>query len=511
MNIKNIAAICVALGLTIQTAHAEMPSSAGNPEQTIKNLISILVQSKVLTQDAADELLRAAAQPAVQPVTKVADAVAPGVVRVPYVPEIVRQQIKDEIKDEVLAQAKGERWGDPGSMPGWLSRISFSGDFRVRDEYDRFPSGNASAYNFIGIANTTENQNFMKLQARLGIKAKVSDDTFTAFRIATGSTTNPVSTNQTMGANGNFNKYALVLDRAYVQSDPYYWLMMSAGKMPNPWLSTDLVWDTDVNFEGVAASLKPRFSDSWSAFLTAGAFPVQNVQRTTATYSNNKWLYGAQAGVTWTAQNMSTAKFGVALYDFQNLAATQNTYATSTLYNGTAASSMQKGNSLMYVNYPGDATLYGLASQFKELNVTGKFDLATFDPVHVMLTADYVKNLDFNLNSIVQRSGIAASYYAGAGNTGYQMKLDVGMPEIHERGDWQTFVGYKYLQSDAVLDALTDSDFNLGGTNAKGYIVGGSYGVDKNTWLTLRYLSADQIAGAPLSIDVLQLDLSARF
>jgi hypothetical protein len=62
-----------------------------------------------------------------------------------------------------------------------------------------------------------------------------------------------------------------------------------------------------------------------------------------------------------------------------------------------------------------------------------------------------------------------------------------------------------------VLDALTDSDFNLGGTNAKGFIVGGSYGVDDNVWLSLRWISSDQIEGLPLSIDTMQLDLNARF
>ena len=65
--------------------------------------------------------------------------------------------------------------------------------------------------------------------------------------------------------------------------------------------------------------------------------------------------------------------------------------------------------------------------------------------------------------------------------------------------------------TDAVLDAFTDSDFHLGGTDTKGYILGGSFGIDKNTWFTMRWLSADPIDGPPLSIDVLQADLNARF
>lgn len=90
-------------------------------------------------------------------------------------------------------------------------------------------------------------------------------------------------------------------------------------------------------------------------------------------------------------------------------------------------------------------------------------------------------------------------------------RVAVGMPRIKHRHDWQVFGGYKHLESDAVLDAFTDSDFYLGGTNAKGWIAGGSYGVATDTWLTLRWLSADQIVGPPLAIDVMQLDLNVRF
>ena len=62
-----------------------------------------------------------------------------------------------------------------------------------------------------------------------------------------------------------------------------------------------------------------------------------------------------------------------------------------------------------------------------------------------------------------------------------------------------------------MLDAFTDSDFHLGGTNAEGFFVGGAYGLYKNTWLAARWMSADEISGLPLSIDVFQLDLNATF
>jgi Putative porin len=70
---------------------------------------------------------------------------------------------------------------------------------------------------------------------------------------------------------------------------------------------------------------------------------------------------------------------------------------------------------------------------------------------------------------------------------------------------------YKYIERDAVLDAYNDSDFHLGGTNAKGWVIGGNYGLMKNLWFTGRWLSTDVITGPKYGIDTLQLDLNAKF
>jgi hypothetical protein len=72
-------------------------------------------------------------------------------------------------------------------------------------------------------------------------------------------------------------------------------------------------------------------------------------------------------------------------------------------------------------------------------------------------------------------------------------------------------LGYKYLERDAVLDAFTDSDFHLGGTDAKGYYFGFDYAFTPRVSARIRYLSANEIDGPPLGIDVVQLDLNASF
>ena len=77
--------------------------------------------------------------------------------------------------------------------------------------------------------------------------------------------------------------------------------------------------------------------------------------------------------------------------------------------------------------------------------------------------------------------------------------------------DWQLSLAYRYLEADATVDAFTDSDFHLGGTNNKGFILGAQYGLGKNTWLSARWMSSNEISGLPLAVDVLQLYFNAKF
>ncbi|MBV8512065.1 MAG: putative porin, partial [Xanthobacteraceae bacterium] len=90
-------------------------------------------------------------------------------------------------------------------------------------------------------------------------------------------------------------------------------------------------------------------------------------------------------------------------------------------------------------------------------------------------------------------------------------RVTVGNTEIKHLWDWNVHAGYKYLQSDATIDAFTDPDFGLGGTNLKGYFIGGNLGLSENVWMTLRWMSANNISGSPYAVDVLQADLNAKF
>ncbi len=527
-----LAAVC--MGVAVNVVQAGERESLEQLRSTTVSLVNLLVEEGVLSKSKAEDLLRQAAQEAAK--AKVKDAVTDAtndqnngvekaldekMVRVQYVPEIVKKEIRDDVKKEVMAKLNykaGERLG----VPDWIDRMHWEGDLRVRYQHDGFPLGNSTpldfnAANATNISNTTENQNRLRLRARLGVKVAVNDWMSAGIAMTTGDPKDPLSPNQTQGTKDA--KYNFGLDRAYLKAEIKPWLNVVGGRFANPWLSTDLVWDPDLAFDGVAASFTPKITDNWSSFLTVGAFPLELTELASGTPGSNKakskWMYGSQAGIKWTSINLSSAKLGLALYDFSHVEGIGNTYSGETAYDATAPAFRTKGNTYYDITYgqpnPLSSDKYGLVSKFRELNLTGQLDIASFNPVHIMLTGDYVRNIGFDAQEIAARTGITNIKKEV---NGYQVKLAIGMPTTYQSNDWQAFAGYKRLEADAVLDAYTDSDFHLGGTNAKGWIVGASYGLDKNAWLTARWFSADEITprtALPLSIDVLMLDLNAKF
>lgn len=485
--------------------------------ETTLSLIQLLVEQGVLKQEAADAMLKKAQQQAAEKAAQAQTAEAEAdkaVVRVTYIPEHVRNEIREQIRQDVVAQAKTERWGDINAVPEWLDRLKWEGDIRLRYQADLFGDGNAppSIFQIIGqdIDNTQEDRHRERVRLRLGLNANVVSGVDAGIRITTGNTSDPVSTNQTLGTTGN--KYSLVLDRAFLRLTPLEGLSISGGRIPNPFFSTDLVWDGDLNFEGVAATFRP-WPDAeriWRPFVTAGIFPLQEIEENGIDVrAQDKWLVGIQGGAEWAPRLTTRIKASASYYDYRNIAGIPNPLFGNVFNNATAPQSRQKGNSLINIDNDGNNTtnLWALAADYRIANLTLVADFAQFDPIHVIGSVDWARNVGFDRAEILARTGQDIE----PETDGYQVKLTVGYPKVNDFQKWQAYVGYRYLERDAVLDAFTDSDFHLGGTNAKGFFIGGSYGLYKNTWLSARWMSADEISGLPLSIDVFQLDLNAKF
>ncbi len=479
--------------------------------------------------------------------------------------------LTDNVVKEVKADAKKEQWGVPAALPEWLGNIKISGDMRLRAQDDFFGSDNSrNAYlDYLDInqeggvlaaqnvnkayLNTTKDRLRLRERFRLAIDAKITDGLQAGLRLATSNQFSPVSSNQTLGNTGE--SYQVVIDRAFLQYDfiddkQNDWFSLYGGRIANPWMSTEMVYSPDLSFEGFAGTFRWRMNQDDpvvknyqpaqansrfglqmgpqtpdTLFMTLGAFPIQEVNFSTS----DKWMFGGQLGGDWLVHNDSRLKVAAAYYDYKNLRARANA-RDSFAYDWTAPQFLQKGNTMVPIyrnevsnrrtpcddggEHKGQGCLFGLASDFKIFNATVMYDFADFAPTHALVSVDYAKNLGYDAGRIARQFPGFFDGTNGADNkartNAFQVRLDVGDQEIRRFKDWSAILAYRYIQRDAVLDAFTDTIFHQGGTDAKGWMIGGNYGLAKNTWLMLRWFSTETIDGPPLNIDTATVDLNVR-
>ncbi|MBE2285802.1 MAG: putative porin [Prosthecobacter sp.] len=568
---------------------APQPILAAPSQNVTLNLINRLVQKGVLTHSEAADLIKGAeedaafakaqaqaladtqaavaAQNAMPPVEPDAEEV-----RVTYIPESVKAQIRDQLRTEVFAQARAQQWAAPNSAPEWTQRIKIFGDIRMRHDNFMFAPGNDNTgvfpnFNAINTGapfdvsgtvfspqlNVDQDRERTRLRTRIGFDIDLEDGFTAGIRMATGANNSPISTNQTLGSasagsggqGGNFSKYELWLDRAFIKYEASFLdhanVTMLLGRFDNPFMnSSQIMWDEDVGLDGIAFKVSNQWKPGFKAFLTGGAFPVFNSDLNFASHnaakfeSYNKYLFAAQFGVEFKITEDIEAKMSLAYYDWKNIegrlsdpfvpldptdagntdnsrplfAQKGNTYRPIRNITPTALNGFGTTNQYQY---------FGLASEFRQIAWAGRLDFNQFEPVQVSLLGEYIKNLAFdqsaiNAFAVNNRTGGGAGAFDG-GDTAWYMGVNVGkaITAFDKPGDWALGIGYRHVESDAVIDGLNDSVFGGGGTNMEGYTLNAALALSKRTWMRMAYMSASQIAGPQLQTDVFLIDFSAKF
>lgn len=607
LGVSAIALLCAVPFTAAFAQDAAPPAAASQPStNAMENLIRLLVKQGTITpqngqallEQAQAEAARAAAlnPPPLTAQTATADNPLPpappapaGVIRVPYVPESVRKQIAEQIKAEVMGQAKSEGWAAPSNAaPDWTRRITLSGDIRVRsqselqsslNDTDRFDIArlgassspiNVTDINNIPYLDTTQDRiNRLRLRARIGLTADITPAVKVGFQIATGDDNSPISTNTRLA--GGFAKRDLWLDKAYLELKPTDWVKASLGRFDNPFRSTEILFDDDLRFDGIAAEVKAdKFMPKGFALaVRGGAFPLDNGRPSDTLFkftdtaagpatekriTPSKWLFSGQIEAGYKMDNGVEIKGAAAYHDFHGL---QGQLSAPCEFNGitatlafadptecstdaTRAIAPRKGNTLFYIReitVP-QAELVGVRAERQYLGMTYKYRVLDLnasvtvpinDAINATITGNYLHNLAFKRSDECRTlsdgtliapltnpdpNGLPACGGGGevqSGNTGWLGSLVVGHKKPRKWGEWRATAGYRYLETDVVPDAFPDSDFHLGGTNTKGYTLGATFGVMDGVALGTRWMSANEVSGSPLSIDVLQVDLSAEF
>jgi hypothetical protein len=216
----------------------------------------------------------------------------------------VRSELAREKAAEAARLAKAEK-SDSGDnlaerlkLSPAVSELKLYGDLRLRYQYDTrdgqldpSPVGIHQDRDEDDRSPSGSQQSRWRFRLRLGAEFKLGEDWFGGVELSTAQSSD--SGNQTF-ENG-FDDYSIFISKAYLGWNPNDALTITAGKIPNPFYTTELVWDADITPTGVAEVIRfhelfgeepeetgftkdgkailPKKSDSpWELSLVAGQF-----------------------------------------------------------------------------------------------------------------------------------------------------------------------------------------------------------------------------------------------
>jgi hypothetical protein len=381
----------------------------------------------------------------------------------------IARQAQQETNEQIAATAKKtNELSTFDQKLAWAAKTQFKGDVRFRQE---------TVHND-GVPNSKD-QDRQRIRARLGAYSEINPQVDTGIRIATGSNDDARSTNQDL--NNYFDKKSIWLDQGYVDYHPdaIKNLHLVGGKMPQQWVSMgDIIWDSDISPEGLAATYKYPLGGSTELFGSAGHYTLKdNVDGEGVQFKHDLRLYAGQLGARFAITDSMKMTLGGSIYSYDN----DKNSACPTTGTVTAPCALAvNGNS------PNET--------FKLYEGFGQLDFSNL-PVPLSLYGQYVNNKDASND---QDTG----WLAGVKSKIYGFAVDYN---------------YRDVQRNAVVGAFTDSDFANGFTGSRGSKLKVSYELDKNFNLGATYFMAtsDQtnasINKKDSDINTLQLDAEAKF
>ncbi len=380
------------------------------------------------------------------------------------------EQLLHRVEALESGQAPLARIEPVSEEPVWTERVRLKGDFRYR-------------YEHIDDDRKSDNRNRNRIRARIGVEAEVTDTVDVGFQLSTSEPSgakgggDPISDNQTL--TGAFELKNVWFSQAWADWHPAAvpGLHVIGGKMKRPFFTvgkSELIWDDDLNPEGVAVKYKKSY-DTVEAF--GNAFGFWAAERSA---DADTGLFGAQGGLkkSFTAfGNKAHALAGLSYYDYGNIE------GEAPFFDGDGD---DFGNTL-------DAG-GALKEDFDLFEIFGEFGFRARN-IPVLVFADYVTNTA-----------------ASGEDDGWSVGFKVG--KASEPGSWQFRYLYKDIEKDAVVGGFTDSDFRGGGTDARGHEINLAYQIAKNWRMVATYFHNETgIAKGEdeEDYDRLQLDMTLKF
>lgn len=404
-------------------------------------------------------------------------------------------------------------------MPEWETALKFSGDMRGRFETFNFNNPLAA-----------DRQRF-RYRMRFGVTANIVDDLEAGFRLSSSEAASggvnggdPISANTTMQDNGS--KKLVFIDLAYARWAPIHtpdWSgSFTIGKMENPFVFSDMVFDSDYTPEGLGMQFGYNFNSKHSAKFSAGAFLMDEIGAS----NKDPYFAGAQLRLESKWSKQVQTSFGVAALGIANDESLNASRGAG--FGGAGGTNIVGTTTWTVPNSNTGNSRSGLAGT----SGTGGSLLNNFNPIVVdgSITWSLEKFWHYNAAFPIK---LAADYMnnpaADTQNNAWSVGVTFG--KSGKRGLWDLGYRYKHLEGDAWFEEITDSDFgafyqvasartggstgNLNGTNVKGHILRASYSPFDSLTLGITAFLTEAIeqspAGSESGMTRVQMDAVLKF
>lgn len=351
-------------------------------------------------------------------------------------------------------------------LPSWLDDLKFKADLRLRYQGDLYEG------------DGRKDRHRGRFRLRFGFIRQFLDRQLeVGFRLASGSAecedgkdlgSDPTSTNQTF--DDFFSEKPIWIDQAYAKYTPDFaeGLTILAGKFSTPMEHTDMIWDSDVNPEGVWAEYRLA-TDCVTPFANVGYFSVEE-----SGSGRDVILAAYQVGVETQIEDVGLL-FAGTYYDYDHLEDKFSNANGNHVVGGRLA-----------------------AEEFRMIDLLAKVSFNAFD-LPMSLALDWAYNCG---------DEDPDSDYAGQ-NHAFAAYVKVGTNK--QEGDWSAMYKYAVIAPNAVPGAFNDSDF--GHANTKGHVLGAEYNLTKHILLGGKVFFIEPIVGSDAGRlhTLVQADLIFKF
>jgi polyhydroxyalkanoate synthesis regulator phasin len=381
-------------------------------------------------------------------------------------------------------------------LPAWVKRTEFFGDLRLRHDTQWKDKDSGS-----------DTRNRERFRLRFGLKSQLNPNTEVGIRLASGSGYQN-TTNQSFDEHGR-GKH-IFIDRAYAKWKANKNFTFLGGKHKNHLFTTPLVWDPDVNPEGLAESFNIKLNDNTKLFANFGQWLVEELKD----QNSDPTLLAFQLGTQIKPNKNMDFKFAVTYYEYLKMDRIE--------YDGGDIG--DKDTFIGYNNSYGQQMVFDdrgeLLNEFGCLELGLKMKFKEILPMPFSIFASYIQNMDADIDDLTGK-GVA---YAGTDpadllayggddrDTGWLVGFDYGNKK--KKGDWYFKYSYQVLEDYAFPAVFVDSDFHGGGTNNKGHKMNACYFLTDNIQAKATgYLTErdDESVDGKFDEDRIQVDLVFKF